>query len=284
MKIKILLLIVLFSNVSFAQNNEKEFDYIDASVEGCDDKINKSKEYVLLVNREYKQFNESHNSLMRLKNFYFRADKIDFLNNDSTEVLGKKFSSENYQILVKTKIIGTYGIATVTYTNRTLKLNLSVINDERNQIRDSILNRIILISEEKKDTDYYAPWVIQLNRRGVFENCNEYILWDIVYNEKEAYFLYWVDHKCLKIGIASEDDRFNDNDFQLWNKENDKSKEDYLKMIKRLDYRGLYNYTQGCNYFIFGNEGGIKWKKGDCEILFECESNIESKEILEKFK
>jgi hypothetical protein len=284
MKIRIFLILLIFTNCSCAQSGEKEFDYADTYEEGTFEKINSAKDYKILVNRKYQDFSNAKEDLNELKGFHFRADEIKKIEESSVSIYGTKYPAKNFQINVKTKIIGTQGIATVTYTNRNLRLRMSLINDNESILKDSILNRIRITSEDNKDKDYYAPWVIQLNDRGVFKNCENHVLWDYYYTEKETFILYWVDNKCLKIGIAPESERYDDEEFQIWNKEKKSTKEEYLKSIRQLDYKGLFNYTQGCSYFIGGNEGGIKWKEKDCEILFECESNIESKEILETFK
>lgn len=284
MKLKSFLILLIFTNWSYAQIEEKEFDYTDTYQEETYEKINSAKEYKLLVNREYQDFSINNEDLKDLRGFLFRADKITKAEENSTLIFGNNYQSKNYLIYIKTKIIGTQGVATVTYTNRNLRMKLSLIEDPELELRDSILSRVKTTSIENKDKDYYAPWVIQLNDRGIFKNCKNYVLWDNYYTEKEALILYWIDNKCLIIGIAPESERFTEKEFQLWKKDENTTKEDYLKEIRRLDYKGLFNYAQGCSYFIEGNEGGIKWKNENCEILFECESNIESKEILVKFK
>jgi|GEM_PF-2570596 len=284
MEIRIILIILLFGNWGCSQLEEKEFDYLTNQEEEVLKKLKAAKQYKCLLDIEYKDFSKENESLNGLAGFLFRANEIVKTKEDSTSVFGSNFLAENYKIHVKTKIIGTQGIATVTHTNRTLKLKLSLIEDTQSMLKDSILNRIKITSKENKTTNYYAPWVIQLNNRGVFKNCEKYILWDNYYTKKEAVILYWVDNKCLKIGIAPEAERFVEKEFQIWKKSENETKEAYIKAINQLDYRGLFNYAQGCSFFIEGNEGGIKWKENDCEILFECESNIESKEILEKFK
>lgn len=265
------------------QSQEKEFDYTDTNREDAYEKITSAKEYKVLAKREYQDFS-IQKELKGLKGFHFRADEIFKTEENSTFIYGNQYDSENYRINVKTKIIGTQGVATVTYTNRTLRLKLSVIDDPKSVLKDSIVSRIKKISEKNKEKDYYAPWVIQLNRRGVFKNCDQYVFWDFYFTKEEARMIYWVNGKCLVLGIAAEPERFAKKEFQTWNKDGRSLKEAYLQTIKRLDYRGLYNYGQGCDFFIGGNEGGIKWKQNGCEILFECESNMESKEILKMIK
>lgn len=284
MEIKITLILLILGNWNCSQTEEKEFDYSDNYEEGISEKLDSAKEYKALLDIEYKDFSKEKEELKGLAGFHFRADKIIKTKEDSTFIFGKNYLANNYRIDVKTKIIGTQGLATVTHTNRNLKLKLSIVEDSQSILKDSLLNRIKITSKENKTKDYNAPWVIQLNGRGVFKNCEKYVLWDNYHTEEETVILYWVDNKCLKMGIASEEERFVEEEFQIWKNKGNRSKKAYLSTIKRLDYQGLYNYGQGCSYFIGGNEGGIKWKEKGCEILFECESNIESKDILEKFE
>lgn len=265
-----------------------EFNEIDSSDRFINLKLKTAKKYALLENLKYKNFSEKGNNYQFLENFQFRADKIEFLSLDSIKVFGNKYQSHKYQVKVKTKIIGTRGIKTVTYTNRTLKLNLDIIQDKNLVLRDSVLNRIKQKSTRSKEKDFNYPWEIRLNSRGVFENCNQYVLWDYFYSEDDIFAFFWVDDIFLKFSVLPFNERFDKSHYENIKRkvENEYLKdfeEQYFYELDKVDYAGLFHFTQGCSNFIKGDEGGIKWKNKECEILFECESNIKPNQILEMF-
>jgi len=110
MKLQLVLFILLISDIAFCQKLENEFDFINTKVE-------ESKEYILLVKRDYQNFSKIDKNLDLLRNFRFRADKILYIDSIPVSVFNNKYPSKNFQIEVKTKVIDTEGPLHVTYTN-----------------------------------------------------------------------------------------------------------------------------------------------------------------------